>query len=87
MWVRRSEGVERCVRGSLITQATLSFLWRQKMAELCQNRKRRKMGLVRLNRAIGGVPVSEDAGWPAPPPWEALTKCWVEKKNMLGCSN
>lgn len=56
------------------------------MAELCQNRKRRKMGLVRLNRAIGGVPVSEDAGCPAPPPCEALTDCWVEKKKKKKAS-
>lgn len=38
------------------------------------------MGLVRLNRPIGGVPVSEDAGCPAPPPCEALTQRWVERK-------
>lgn len=84
-----SEGVECCVSGSLITPynppPTPSFLWRQKMAELCQNRKRRKMGLVRLNRPIGGVPVSEDAGCPAPPPCEALTQRWVEKKQKKTC--
>lgn len=48
----------------------------QKMAELCQNRKQGKMGLVRLNNqhtlwTIGGVPVSEDTSCP-PPPSEAL---------------
>lgn len=51
------------------------------MAELCQNRKQGKMGLVRLNSpahcGLGGVPVSEDTSCP-PPPCEAL-------KHILYC--
>jgi len=39
----------------------------EKWPPLCENRKRRKMGRVRLNGPEGGVPVSEDAGGPPPP--------------------
>lgn len=44
-----------CVTVSPITQGP-SFPLRHKMAELCQNRKQRKMGLVRLNRPAHSGP-------------------------------